>query len=85
MSPICVRLVTVTLSLLLGLGTAWADVVTEWNVTALVRATATVGWDGVNYRRIKQIYYGHDRNAAIDVARRHAGEFPLVEVWANGE
>jgi hypothetical protein len=46
---------------------------------------ATVGWDGVNYRRVKQIYYGHDRNAAIDVARRHAGEFPLVEVWANGE
>ena len=35
MSPICVRLVTATLSLLLGLGTAWADVVTDWNVTAL--------------------------------------------------
>jgi len=23
--------------------------------------------------------------AAIDVAHRDAGEFPLIEVWANGE
>jgi hypothetical protein len=35
MSPTHLRLVTVTLVLLLGLGTARADVVTDWNVTAL--------------------------------------------------
>lgn len=39
----------------------------------------------MNYRRVKQLYGGHDREAAIDVARRHAGEFLLVEVWAMGE
>lgn len=45
----------------------------------------TAGWDGVNYRRIKRLYGGHDRDAAIAIARRHAGEFELVEVWAMGE
>jgi len=35
MSPIHLRLVTVTLTLLLGLSKAWADVITDWNRTAL--------------------------------------------------
>lgn len=35
MSSISLRHITATLALLLGLGTAWGDVVTDWNVTAL--------------------------------------------------
>jgi len=33
----------------------------------------------------KELYKGRDRDEAIATARRHAGESPLVEVWANGE
>jgi hypothetical protein len=44
----------------------------------------TMGWDGVNYRRIEQLYVGYDRDEAIVIARRHAGEFLVVDVLARG-
>lgn len=33
----------------------------------------------------KELFKGRDREEVIIVARRHAGEFDKVEVWAMGE
>lgn len=49
---------------------------------------ATFGLDDDHYHGVfpkKELYKGRDRDEAIAVARRHAGEFDAVEVWAMGE